>query len=551
MFSSLSCLVDSDSDTSSESSDGTKETLLSSDVGIDPWRRVAMQDDVIADDLILRWIGQVADQRVRDLADKLATQKSAYIVSNSFAVGPGINYMIAAALLHPVIAVVMFVSAYLTVECPENMLHKTEHGHTPIAWGIFATLCVPHLYCEWVGLRFSCLPFIQMLKQFRISGIYAGFTIWSASNFGMSVVNLISISTNSLFAARWVKCTDAQVDKIWSEALSQSYFSTVDFHLTLQHLIMPLWIATLLESFYLLLTTVPRPGQPALCRDVVLKPTDDSKMMYQNLFGRSVTSGQVFSALGESAGMGTVIAQNLVYQQARADHELRNLDVSTMSHPEQSLCKHGCGRACFGRFSSCCTSCRGPAGPHAEDCMAKGRGDRKLVQLFQQVNSVFPIAFTRLGLRGILKHTLQVNIQIVVLGITLQTDLDMIGHKRLHAFALFSIGVCFLGAVPLFSTAFKILRFTFGIAARLENFSASGYFDHVEDEEQKPSALAWWLRHKSYWVVVVTAILFLGQAYAAVKLIMMEFVCQGGQWNMHAGWNLEQGCVDPLSRQDA
>eukprot|EP00930_Biecheleria_cincta_P043165 TRINITY_DN29675_c0_g1_i1.p1 TRINITY_DN29675_c0_g1~~TRINITY_DN29675_c0_g1_i1.p1 ORF type:complete len:533 (-),score=76.61 TRINITY_DN29675_c0_g1_i1:132-1730(-) len=36
------------------------------------------------------------------------------------------------------------------------------------------------------------------------------------------------------------------------------------------------------------------------------------------------------------------------------------------------LCNCGCNRPAFGRFSTCCTKCRGPDGPHARDCLGKG-----------------------------------------------------------------------------------------------------------------------------------------------------------------------------------
>lgn len=35
------------------------------------------------------------------------------------------------------------------------------------------------------------------------------------------------------------------------------------------------------------------------------------------------------------------------------------------------LCAHSCGRPAFKKYSTCCTHCRGPHGPHARDCMAK------------------------------------------------------------------------------------------------------------------------------------------------------------------------------------
>mmetsp|Transcript_944 Transcript_944/g.2098 ORF Transcript_944/g.2098 Transcript_944/m.2098 type:complete len:459 (-) Transcript_944:146-1522(-) len=35
-------------------------------------------------------------------------------------------------------------------------------------------------------------------------------------------------------------------------------------------------------------------------------------------------------------------------------------------------CRCGCSRPAFGRFSTCCTRCAGPDGPHALDCLGKG-----------------------------------------------------------------------------------------------------------------------------------------------------------------------------------
>lgn len=37
-----------------------------------------------------------------------------------------------------------------------------------------------------------------------------------------------------------------------------------------------------------------------------------------------------------------------------------------------AMCKHGCQRPAFGKFDTCCTRCRGPDGPHHEDCEKKG-----------------------------------------------------------------------------------------------------------------------------------------------------------------------------------
>ena len=45
--------------------------------------------------------------------------------------------------------------------------------------------------------------------------------------------------------------------------------------------------------------------------------------------------------------------------------------------PEDSAmdrsCKNSCGRAAYGRYSTCCTWCKGPDGPHASDCQSKAK----------------------------------------------------------------------------------------------------------------------------------------------------------------------------------
>jgi len=38
----------------------------------------------------------------------------------------------------------------------------------------------------------------------------------------------------------------------------------------------------------------------------------------------------------------------------------------------EPLCENDCGQPRFGRYTTCCTHCRGPTGPHAQSCMKKG-----------------------------------------------------------------------------------------------------------------------------------------------------------------------------------
>eukprot|EP00928_Gymnodinium_smaydae_P096579 TRINITY_DN8562_c0_g4_i1.p1 TRINITY_DN8562_c0_g4~~TRINITY_DN8562_c0_g4_i1.p1 ORF type:complete len:248 (+),score=19.65 TRINITY_DN8562_c0_g4_i1:87-830(+) len=40
---------------------------------------------------------------------------------------------------------------------------------------------------------------------------------------------------------------------------------------------------------------------------------------------------------------------------------------------EDRACQHGCGLSAFGRHTTCCTTCKGPDGPHAGDCSAKNK----------------------------------------------------------------------------------------------------------------------------------------------------------------------------------
>mmetsp|Transcript_119742 Transcript_119742/g.211700 ORF Transcript_119742/g.211700 Transcript_119742/m.211700 type:complete len:542 (+) Transcript_119742:70-1695(+) len=40
---------------------------------------------------------------------------------------------------------------------------------------------------------------------------------------------------------------------------------------------------------------------------------------------------------------------------------------------EERACRNGCGWCAFGKHKTCCTSCKGPDGPHAHDCLVKNK----------------------------------------------------------------------------------------------------------------------------------------------------------------------------------
>merc|ERR1712039_974928 len=87
-------------------------------------------------------------------------------------------------------------------------------------------------------------------------------------------------------------------------------------------------------------------------------------------------------------------------------------------------CEKGCGRLRYKNYTTCCTRCGGPDGPHAHDCEEKNANQRwydikrKYNEYYQHVDSIFPRSYKRLGIGGICKHTVQVNVQITVFGVS-------------------------------------------------------------------------------------------------------------------------------------
>eukprot|EP00443_Scrippsiella_acuminata_P048578 CAMPEP_0115228268 /NCGR_PEP_ID=MMETSP0270-20121206/31582_1 /TAXON_ID=71861 /ORGANISM="Scrippsiella trochoidea, Strain CCMP3099" /LENGTH=377 /DNA_ID=CAMNT_0002642763 /DNA_START=524 /DNA_END=1657 /DNA_ORIENTATION=- len=373
---------------------------------------------------------------------------------------------------------------------------------------------------------------------------------------------MTSRTTSSLFAAMWFECSEVAVDEAWSNALRHSFFLHSFPSVTLHHAIIFSWSVTILDVLYPLLVSLPRYDQQPICKDVVENPVDGSVLYFQNMFGTSLTSGHLFVAMGESAGMGTVEAQNPRYAAIRA--EMSWDDFISFIQRYKDVSQSSLGEQVYYEDASCCSMLSlwsGRPSYHAAPLVQQvplehETGDckdqmssilaQKLACYYQHVDGVFPMAFTRLGLRGLLKHTLQVNVQITMLGIAQSTAAH--GHE-LSPLALVSILVCFIGAFPLCNQARVVIQFASRAPARLENFynDPSGIADSL-NEAQKPDVSV--LRRKICLVGVLLALLIWGQVYAYIKLIMTLFVCKDhGLWNLPLSLNLEQGCVVPISHQ--
>merc|ERR1712216_767613 len=73
-----------------------------------------------------------------------------------------------------------------------------------------------------------------------------------------------------------------------------------------------------------------------------------------------------------SIGLATACRSSAAEQVAAEDSVFKSFDIGR-------FCSRECGRFAYGRYSTCCTRCKGPDGPHAADCESKSRAKMDVI----------------------------------------------------------------------------------------------------------------------------------------------------------------------------
>jgi len=374
------------------------------------------------------------------------------------------------------------------------------------AWSSFSLW---HFYNEYQCLKFTTIPYVQVLGYFQILGLPCGFTVFAGWGFLFSFLQLVGLYTNAHFTAHNLfrgfprvpdihlgagfNATEISEKQAWCMTLSTSVVPPAMRADWKDMVIAVSWLLTTMPEIYSLLRFLPKPATwSSILRQVSVKPFPEGKKdNYELLVGGSTSTGAAVYDMAEGTGMGTIRLQTPSYPNFKANAIFKKIQ---------------------------------------EDPDKKPSG-KEIIRALHHITGVLPRAIRRILLEALAKNWGQANIQISLFA------MNRLHHSgRYTWFELISIIVCLVPVFQGVAFSLQVLGITRAALATVKPMIAQ-MGDETEEEVQKVAKSVRKLNQWACGLILVFIILVVLLTYVVAKLNGALHACPYYLWNV-------PNCVD-------
>jgi len=284
-------------------------------------------------------------EAVRDLANSETWIGKA--VPMSLCVGPAIKWAQLNTLLLWACTLGNCFLTYCMTECTHDAVRTSKSS---VMWVLLGSLqAIIFLVCtclEFICLRFTTVPFVQIAGQFKVLGLKVSFWVWLAVAFLQSTLMKADMITDGKFVAillRQEECPGQQINYLWKAVTAHSVMPGLA-SVKLSHLALIVFLLTLGQCIWPAVQSTPKCGEPNVDYCIAAALPDSSserqKFDFTNLLGQNVKLGDAMMMLGEAASMASLQLQSPTYPFAKARLEPRkavSLAGATMSRGVVSI----------------------------------------------------------------------------------------------------------------------------------------------------------------------------------------------------------------------